>query len=587
MKKSLFTAKKTLALALSTLCVSTAFLGTACKPGGGGGNSGDGDIQVDNTKTQLYVANLQGGIGYEWLDKVITRFEALYENEVFKPGTQGVQIIPNKEYSVNGAWLLLPQDDPWEVYFNENLTYNEYVMQDHLLDLSDVVNAPAKTGPNSQESVTIASKLDDDQKAGLTAYDGNYYAIPHYEAYRGVSYNVKVFEEKKYFFAANKNNGNNGFILSKTDTRSAGPNGKTGDYDDGLPATLEEFAKLCERMAGTGTIPFVWPGESVEYTEYLVDAIEASIGGAEALELNYTYDSGEDGQGNPKTTKVITAIDGNNVTTQDVSIKNDNGYYVKQLLGKYYGYQTLEMVIDNIDRYAYGLSNNDDTFTQYDSQEDFIRSNLINKPIGMIIDGSYWWNEAKDAWGRAVDDFGETRMNDNKNFAWMPMPTAINESDRASGAKEPVLRDVMKSYAFVNANISDTDYKVRLAKEFVSFCYSDESLREFTTTTGVAKGLNYNLLPEEKEALNPFAKSCWTVREKGTIVRTLSSNRMVIECERNLLFNVFDTVVSGDPYSTPFRAFLDGISAGDYMKGQWILPNDWASDYGRYFTEGV
>lgn len=570
--------KKSLAVCLSVLCTSVAVFGSACKPSATFPGGGTDNVLVDETKTQLYVSNLQGGIGYEWLQKVIDRFEEAYKDEVFEPGTKGVQIIPDYEYTVNGAWLILPTDT-WEVYFTENFTYNEYVMQNQVLDISDVVKSPAKTGPDTSETETIADKLDAEQKSGLTAYNGNYYAIPHYEAYRGVSYDVDVFETFRLFYAADKENGNDGFIIKTTDKRSAGPNGVSGDYDDGLPATLEEFEKLCDKMVTVGVTPFVWPGSAVAYTEYLVDSIEASIGGAEATALNYTYDSGD------KTTKVVTGINGDTITTEDVAITNDNGYYIKQLLGKYYGYQTLEKIIDKIDTYAYSLSNNDSTFTQLASQEEFIFSNLENKPIAMIIDGNYWWNEAKAAYQRSVNQYKDRAI--ERNFAWMPMPTAVDETDRESGAKEPVLRDVMKSYCFVNANISDKPEKVRLAKEFVSFCYSDESLQEFTTTTGVAKGLDYELTPAQKSSLNAYAQSCWTVREKGTIVRTLSSNRMVIEQERNLLWNVFDATVNGQAYNTPFTAFLGNVSAADYFKGQWISSENWRKNYERYFTVGV
>lgn len=585
MKKNARFMKKMLAVGLSSLCLSTAVFSTGCGPIGtngglgGGGGGGNGNITIDTSKAQLYVANLQGGIGGEWLEKVIARFEEAYKDVSFDNGkTVGVQIIPNLEYSVNGAWLLLPTDT-YDVYFNESLTYNAYVMQNQLLDLSDVVNAPAKTGPETSESKTIASKMNQDRKDALTAYNGKYYAIPHYEAYRGVSYNVDVFADNFLYFAKNQNNGNNGFVVSKTDAKSSGPNGKSGDYDDGLPATIEEFLKLCEKMAGMGITPFVWPGESTQYCEYLVDAIAASIGGVDAAALPYSYDS------NNKQVEVITGFSGGVPTKTKMVINNDNGYYVKQLAGKYYGYQVLEKIIDKIDSYAYKLSNNDTSFTQYDSQEEFIRSALKNQPIGMIIDGNYWWNEAKPAYQRSINSYGDRAK--NRNFAWMPMPTAVNESDRVSGAKEPVLTDVMKSYAFVNANIAEDASKVKLAKEFVSFCYSDESLREFTTTTGVAKGLNYELLPTEEAALDSFAKSCWTMRKKATIVPTLSKNRMVIENEMALTHYMHEAVVSGDAYNTPFRGFLDGITAAEYFQGQWVSKNKWTSEYGRYFTEGV
>ena len=261
--------KKILTLFCSLLIASMALIGSACgpagiKPGTGGGNSGEGNIIVDENKTQLYVANLQGGIGYEWFRKVIARFEEKFADVVYEPGTKGVQIIPEDEYTVNGRWLLLPTDI-YDVYFTENLTYNEYVRKSEILDLSDVVKAPAKTSPTTSESVTIESKLNADQKAGLTAQNGKYYAIPHYQPFRGLSYDVDVFKEYRLFLAEDKDNGNGGFIIRESDKKSVGPNGIAGDYDDGLPATIDEFFALCDRMVSLSITPLVWPGSAVGY----------------------------------------------------------------------------------------------------------------------------------------------------------------------------------------------------------------------------------------------------------------------------------------------------------------------------------
>ena len=48
--------------------------------GGGGGE------QVDDTKTQLYVSNYDGGFGDEWLYSAKAKFEKLYENKSFEDG---------------------------------------------------------------------------------------------------------------------------------------------------------------------------------------------------------------------------------------------------------------------------------------------------------------------------------------------------------------------------------------------------------------------------------------------------------------------------------------------------------------------
>ena len=116
----------------------------------------------------------------------------------------------------------------------------------------------------------MPSKLNQQQQDNL-AVDGKYYALPHYETYMGVSYDVSLFESKLLYFSANPDNGNNGFITSKTEKRSMGPDGKTGvqngiDYslDDGLPSTYEEFFKLCDYMVVRNVTPFVWPGSAAE-----------------------------------------------------------------------------------------------------------------------------------------------------------------------------------------------------------------------------------------------------------------------------------------------------------------------------------
>ena len=171
---------------------------------------------VDSSKTQLYVSNLNAGISNQWLLDIETRFEEAYADVPFETGKTGVQVIVDTENTVNGRWLILPTDD-WEVYFTENLPYYEFASQNYLLDISDVVRGSAYG-----ETETIESKLDAATQSGLTAYDGKYYALPHYEAYRSIFYDVNVFDRENLYFAAEDNgnygiSGNNCFIIRSTD----------------------------------------------------------------------------------------------------------------------------------------------------------------------------------------------------------------------------------------------------------------------------------------------------------------------------------------------------------------------------------
>ncbi len=562
--------KKLLTGILALTFAATPILGAGC---------GKKDVieAVDKSKTQLYVSNLKGGIGHEWLDKVKERFEAAYADVSFEDGKMGAQILIDKDNGVNGAWLML-ENSEWEVWFTENMPFNTYVSQGELLDISDVVKAPAYG-----ETETIESKLDATQQAGLTAYDGKYYVLPHYEAYRGVSYNASVFEEYRLYFADEKDNGNDGFIIRATDKKAPGPNGIPGDYDDGLPATVEEFLSLIDRMVLVGVTPFVWPGSAVGYTEYIIDSFAEAFMGAAELECNYSFDSGSG------KVKVITGFNGNDPIIEEVEITNDNGYLIRQQAAKYYAYQVAQKIFVDVDKYAFSLSNNNSTFTQYDSQEEFLASEFENKPIAMIVDGNYWWREAltSGAYQRTVDSFGDKALEENRNFAWMPLPGVWSAEDGETPKTEPVLRDTMKSYAFINGNIAGKPAKVKLAKAFLSFCYTDESLQEFTTTTGVAKGLDYSLTETQYNSMGSLAKSCWTMKENSSVVRVLSSNRMFIENQYDLTSNLQHSTVSGQAYKMAFTAFRAKVSAKDYFVGTWMTQKEWALDYSKYFVEGL
>ncbi len=75
-----------------------------------------------------------------------------------------------------------------------------------LRDISDVV-----TGALSEfgETGTIEDKFSDAKKAMRTSThynvterrgDGKYYGLPHCEGFRGVSYNVKIFDRYEFYF---------------------------------------------------------------------------------------------------------------------------------------------------------------------------------------------------------------------------------------------------------------------------------------------------------------------------------------------------------------------------------------------------
>ncbi len=552
------------------LCSSFSF--TGCASAGSGGAEA-----IDENKTQLYVSNYDGGVGQAWLDSIEKKFEEANKNVCFEPGTdkKGVQIIVTPNESSGNTLADGIAGSPDEVFFAETVPYYYLVEQNLIADITDVVTSAPAPG-----EATIESRLTPEQQTNFKVVDGKYYALPHYQTFRGISYDVDLFEKRLLYFAKNKNNGNDGFVSSKTEERSLGPDGKTGtengiDYslDDGLPSTYDEFFELCDYMLMRNVTPFVWTGQFSDYTSYVLEAIASAYSTKAESLLSCTFDSGAE------TVRVVTSVNNGVPTIEEKTITNETGYYVYQLAGNYYALDFLDRIISN-KNYYYSLSTNT-TFSHLNAQEEFIYSSLENKPIAMLIDGSWWTNEAENsgAFSRSVADFGERA--ENRRFAYMPVPCKASESEVVKGGT--IMKDALRSYAFINAKVKTDENKLKLAKEFLKFCYTESALQEFTVETGVPKALNYTITNEQKAQMDYFAQNLWDYRSRMEVVYSLSGNRIYRSSERTFTTDFWQANVSGKDYIAPYSALRAGVSGLDYFRGMWTSASSWSSTYGRFF----
>lgn len=556
---------------LTTMLVLAAFVNlfAGCTPKTGGPTQTE---QIDRNRTQLYVSNYNGGIGTDWLYDVKARFEEAYKDECFEPGTdkRGVQILvnPNKDSGTTLTSTLPGSTD--EVFFAEDIPYYDWVSKNMLADLTDIFTSPAAEGEEA-----VQEKLTQTQRE-MVSVDGKYYALPHYDGVRGLQYDVDLFERKMLYFSRDSNNGNNGFVTSATEERSLGPDGKTGvidgvDYslDDGLPSTYDEFFALCDYMVQRNVTPFIWTGMYDDYTLYIENAIFDAYSTETEASLTLTFDSGEE------TVRVVTGFDSSDKPViENVKVTEQSGYYVFQLAGRYYGLDFLQRMLS--DKQYYSLSSTDETFSHLDAQEEFIYSSLENEPIAMLMDGNYWENEAKGAFSRSVSEFGERA--ENRRFAWMPLPRGTQDG-------KVVMRDNMRSYAFINATVENDPDKFALAKTFLRFCYSDAELQNFTVSTGVTKAIDYTLTQEQEESLSYYAKSFWNYRKNAQMIYNLSSNAIYKNNETTFTTNIWRSAADMG-YVYPINAFRSsgGVSTRKYFEGMWLTPETWTSRYRQYFT---
>lgn len=556
-------AKKVLAL----LTLMALILGMSAVLAGCGGGGSEGMIEIDSDRTQIYVFSYNGGVGNDWLDATIAAFEAKYANVSFEEGKMGVQVIPDKQKVTAVSMIDSFPNSTYDVIFNENLRYNEWAAKGNFYDITELVKEIGDDGKS------IESKLSEGKVTALTSRDGKYYALPHYEAFRGVVYDIDLFVENNLYFAADRTYSE--FILAAGEQKSAGPDGVVGTTDDGLPATYEEFFKLCDHMVELGITPFVWSGEQNAYSEFLLFALADTMAGAEGTKLNYNFGVGS----NDPTTKIVTGFSGGQPVVEEMTITEENGYLLRQSESKYRALEFLFTIFNN-SAYYYRDSIGKLTMSNKEAQQTYIFSKLENKPIAMLIEGTFWEKEAADSTELAISSFGDAAK--NRNFGWMPLPGVYSGTVNASNGTTQVLNDYINAYCGINAK--STGARLEAAKAFVKFCYSDEGLNIFTKSTGMLRGVNYELAEDTTANLSGFYKNLIQLRQESDVITPLSGSVLFINNETT--FTLYESYWNSGDYLYPVAAFRGGQkSAKDYFEGMAMSQEDWNTAYGRFFGQ--
>lgn len=507
--------KKTLnrlsCLMLSGICAVGTFGLVGC------GKSG-GTIDIDDTKTQLYVGLIENGYGSTWLDAAIAKFEAKYDGVSLEDGKSGLQIVVDMMSDYGGNLQAKLKNTRSEIIFDGDMDYYSYVVAGDMVDISDVVQGKLTA---YGEDKSIEDKMDVNSRNAFKI-NGKYYALPFTYSNFGITYNKDMFNENGFYFAANdpdhgdysvKKEGSNFAFISRNNTvKSAGPDGKTGvidgvDYsvDDGLPQTYEQFFALCDYIFGKGKIPLSWAGSDAmqNYLNQFLAALWANIEGADQMELNYSMNG---------TATDLISVDGNGAVTPiaNTAITEKNGNELYKQRGRYYALKFLETIVKN-PNYYFGNTN---SHTQ--AQDYFIRSGINSgyKEITMFIEGSYWENEARATFAQmARNDEKYSRV--NRNFGWMPLPQ-VSESDIG---RSGVLVPATTNLVFLNPHRLNGSFKMDVAKEFLKLLHTRENLAAFTVETSLYKPyFDYELNATELAAMSNLGREIYNFSRNAEMV---------------------------------------------------------------------
>lgn len=131
-----------------------------------------------NNQTDVEIGIWNAGIGVEWLDEVIEKFEKTYpEYHVFYTASASTKTV----MSTFG----MPDVDTKDLYMSIWQTDSTY-----LEPLDDVLDATIEG-----EAISIREKFNDNFLSVAKAKDGHYYQLPHAGGVMGIAYNATIFEE--------------------------------------------------------------------------------------------------------------------------------------------------------------------------------------------------------------------------------------------------------------------------------------------------------------------------------------------------------------------------------------------------------
>lgn len=468
-----------------------------------------GDIeQIDHAKTQVYVGNYDGGLGHQWLLKLKQRFEEAYKDYPGVDGKMGVQVMIDNDKDAYSATTLnrTIKNSEQEVFFSSGYNVEDLFIGGLTLDITDIVTEKLTA---FGETRSIEDKLN----PSLVNYykrNGKYNMVPHTNSSVGVIYDLDLFNNADFGGLYFKEGSKPGDLKADRYTtfdgnRTKGPDNVKGTDDDGLPATYDEFFELCAHMKNLNITPMAWTGQhALNYTTFLLKALWADNEGIERT--NIQFNAGlEEG----KNVAELVVFDSNGKMvmengkpkTELLEITPENYVEITRQPGRYYALEFWEKMVEGEYIHQMGLNLSQ---SHVMAQADYLESTFTDNPIAMLLEGTWWTNEATEAgtFDMLVRVHGSDAALENRNFGFFPMPKRYAAEDDEP-RRATLYTELTPS--FINGNIKEE--KKDIAKKFLQFALSDQSLKEYTLTTGEVKALEYDISEEELNEIDSFSRN--------------------------------------------------------------------------------
>ena len=540
-----------------------------------------GQVEIDGTKTQLYVSNLDKGVGRAYIEAIGKQFEIDFAEKSFEEGKVGVQVLYNHNENINAGSFYASQieGDSDNVYFTEYINYKQWAHK--FMDVTDIINAPAITGYDAQtrqyttESAPIKDKIDPTMLEFLNmGSEANkvYRGFPFYLAVKSVNYNADLWDEKGFYLCvapsdyvalAIKNGTNLDEAISSYNTEiakvnaglpsdallfgnakgeviidgnayhvglSAGPDGAFGTYDDGFPATFDEFYALCNYIASKSVTPFIWTGANPGYADMITQSIFTNDLGLERAKTYYSLNGTMDNlvKFNGETAQFDK--NGNPVIDEPYTFNGGvtDGYHIMRTASKWYALKFAEKIATSP---SWTHTACFDSTSQSEAQNKYLTEGFTKpgQPIAMLMDGAWWQSEA-NATFEAMKKVDSKYAKENRGFGVMVLPYANIETyaSKVINNEKNVIVTENDSVCFINKNIDTTSPQYEVARVFMSYFNSDDMAGLFTAKTSMLRALNVDLLSNKYyEEMSPFGQSFSKYSEVVDIMFPYTTNQLM------------------------------------------------------------
>ena len=346
---------------------------------------GQNDDEAGN-RTQLVIGNVDLGLGDEWLKAVKKDFEDKFANYQGENGKVGVYVkIENKEEEYTTQQLVSNMPfNKVDLYMLAHADYMTLYSAKHkgksiLEDISDVVKGMYydeqgnMLPEGTQGASSIESRMVDAYRTYYnlgTEMDSTYYGLPFYSTPVGITYDADLFNEESLYLRNGKIGANQADVDSGN--CDAGADGVKGTYDDGLPATWNEFVYLMNAMKTMGIAPFIWSDADGYQREHVQRQIYANYEGYNDYMLLQTF---------------------NGTDSQFGEINEQNGYLLAGQEGRL---AVAKAAYDIIHNGYYAEEAAEPSTNHINAQMYYVWSVEQSTRIAMIFEGSWWENEARE-----------------------------------------------------------------------------------------------------------------------------------------------------------------------------------------------